>query len=206
MTAGSSLSFHVQAQPAPRTNLTVGVAIAYAGCDVPRSSKSVTISAGDSSTTLTVKTDGAAAGCTVTATIAGGEGYRAGTAASASAAVTAVTGSTNPRPAVPMVTIEADRTSVVPGGELIFTLTATPRPASDLEVNVSWSDPGAFLAERAPQQVTIPTSGTAELRAPTDDDDAYEGEVELTVALVAGTGYAIGTLASATVAVTGSVA
>jgi len=208
-TAGSSLSFRVRAQPAPRTNLTVGVTIAYAGCDVARSSESVTIAAGDSSTTLTVKTDGAAAGCTVTATIAGGEGYRAGRAAddaSASVAVTAVTGSTNPRPAVPMVTIEADRTRVVPGGELIFTLTATPRPASDLEVTVSWSDPGSFLAARAPQQVTIPTDGTAELRQPTDDDGAYEGEVELTVALVAGTGYAIGTPGSATVAVTGSVA
>ena len=211
VTAGNSLRFRVRAQPAPRTNLTVEVTIAYAGCEVARSSKSVTIAAGDSSTTLTVKTDGAAAGCTVTATIAGGEGYRAGRTAdgaSASVDVSAATDSTPPRPppAEPTVTIEADTTRVVLGSELIFTLTATPPPDSDLEVTVQWSDPGAFLAERGRQQVTIPTAGTFKLRKPTEDDVAYQGEVEVTAALVAGSGYAIGTPASATVTVTGSVA
>ncbi|MDE0025387.1 MAG: hypothetical protein OXP69_13340 [Spirochaetaceae bacterium] len=216
VTEGDSLRFSIRAEPAPPADLTVAVTIAYGGCGLAQTSKPVTIAAGasravDSSTTLTVKTDGAAAGCTVTATIAGGEGYRAGRTAdgaSASVDVSAATDSTPPRPppAEPTVTIEADTTRVVLGSELIFTLTATPPPASDLEVTVQWSDPGAFLAERGRQQVTIPTAGTFKLRKPTEDDVAYQGEVEVTAALVAGSGYAIGTPASATVTVTGSVA
>lgn len=215
MTAGGELYFSIRADPAPRTDLTVGVTvsssptgvhtISYGGCKVARSSEPVTIAAGDSSTPLEVPTSGAA-GCTVTATIADGQGYRVGRSADASAAVD-VTGSTDlpppPAPAEPVVTIAADRSSVVEGEGLSFTVTAAPPPASALEVTVSWSDPDSFLAESVPRTVTVPTSSsTVKLRAATTDDSADEPDGVVTATISGGSGYTIGSPASAPVTVT----
>ena len=205
VTEGGPLDFSIAARPAPRTDLTVVVTVAYGGCDVAQSSKSVTIAAGDSSTTLTVHTSGAA-GCTVTATIAGGQGYRPGRAADASAgaAVTAVADSPDPRPAPaePVVTVAAEQSRVTEGDDLSFTVTAAPPPKSALKVTVSWSDPGSFLTEPVQQTVTIPTSGTAPLRAATENDSADEPDDVVTVTISDGSGYKVGSPDSATVTVT----
>ena len=205
VTEGGPLDFSIAARPAPRTDLTVVVTVAYGGCDVAQSSKSVTIAAGDSSTTLTVHTSGAA-GCTVTATIAGGQGYRPGRAADASAgaAVTAVADSPDPRPAPaePVVTVAAEQSRVTEGDDLSFTVTAAPPPKSALEVNVSWSDPGSFLTEPVQQTVIIPISGTAPLRTATDNDSADEPDDVVTVTISDGSGYKVGSPGSATVTVT----
>ncbi len=196
VTAGEPLQFSVRAEPAPAADLTVRVTIAYGGCGVAQLSTSVTIGAGDSSTTLTVPTGGAA-GCTVRATIAAGQGYRAGRSAEASA-VTAVTGSTAP-PVEPVVTIAADAPEVAEGEEVSFTLTAVPAPKSALPVTVNWSVDRVVLTEPGPRTVTIPTGGTFNLRAATRDDGDHEPDGVVTVTVSDGSGYAVGTPGSARV-------
>jgi hypothetical protein len=101
-----------------------------------------------------------------------------------------------------VVTIAADQLTVVEGDDLSFTLTAEPPPASDLTVTVTWSESGSFLTEPGPLTVTIPTSGTATLRAATDNDSADEPNGEVTVTIVHGSDYEAGTVYSATVTVT----
>jgi len=210
VTENDPLNFIVRAEPAPRSDLTVAVAVTYGACELAQSSYSVTITAGDSRTMLAVPTAGAA-DCTVTATIAAGEAYRTGTDAdaSASAPVRAAEVSTDSQPLDPKVTsvdpevtIRAAASRVVEGSDLSFTLTAAPPPASALTVNVSWSDVRSSLTAPGPRTVTIPTSGMATFAAATDDDrdDAPDGRVTVTIA--DGSGYTIGTPGSATVAVT----
>jgi len=202
MTEGGPLYFSVRADPAPRTDLTVGVTISYGGCDQEPSSQSVTIAAGESSATLQVPTSGTA-GCIVTATIADGGGYRvrSGADTSADTTVTRLPVPTAPLPEEPVVTIAADESSVVEGRDLSFTLTATPPPSSALTVTLSWSDPGSFLAPPVPQTVTIPTGGTVTLTAATHDND-HEPGGEVSVTILARSGYTFGAPDSATVAVT----
>ena len=167
------------------------------GCTPAQASASVTIVAGKREAPLDVDTTGIAVDaqeCRVTATIADGEGYRAGTAAEARATLT-------PRPEV---TITADSDSVTEGAPVSFTLTATPAPMADLEVTVSWLDPGSRLAADAPTTVTIPISGTAPLEANTADDDVERPDGSVTVTVEPGSGYTVGSpdSASATVTVT----
>ena len=203
LTEGEPLNLGIRAEPAPRTDLTVAVTITYGGCALQQSSLSVTIPAGDSRTMLAVPTAGAA-GCTVTAAIAAGEGYRAATAADASVSVLVTAVTVQPEAPPTVVTIAADQLTVVEGDDLSFTLTAAPPPISDLTVAVTWSESGSFLTEPGPLtvEVTIPASGTATLRAATDDDSADEPDGEVTATIVDGSGYKIGTDHSVTVAVT----
>ena len=194
--ADDSLQFRVSANPAPEAELTVTVTIAATDCDLAQTTASVTIAAGKSQATLAVPTTGVAVGaegCEVTASIAAGDSYKVGAAADASASATV---------RLPEVTITADSESVEEGSPVAFTLTATPPPAADLTVNVSWSGGDSFLTETPPTTVTIPVSGTAALTAATDDDSVDEANDSVTVTIGAGSGYTVGSSDSATVAVT----
>ncbi|MDE0447227.1 MAG: hypothetical protein OXH96_11185 [Spirochaetaceae bacterium] len=194
VTAGDALQFRISANPAPEAELTVTVTIA--ACDLAQTTASVTIAAGKSHAPLAVPTTGVAPGaegCEVTATIAAGDGYEVGAAADASASATV---------RLPVVTITADSESVEEGNPVAFTLTASPPPASDLTVNVSWSGGDSFLTETPPATVTIPVSGTFALTASTDDDSVAEANDSVKVAIGAGSGYTVGSSDSATVAVT----
>ncbi len=196
VTGGNPLQFRVSANPAPRTHLTVKVTIASTGCDLAKSSESVKIGAGKTSAPLTVPTDGvavAASDCAVTATVEPGDGYQVGAADGASASVTLT-------PAQPVVTVAADAASVTEGTPVSFTLTASPPPASDLVVSVSWSDPSSFLASTPSRAVTIRASTpTAPLTAATVDRRTGEQDGSVTVTVEAGSGYTVGSSASATV-------
>ena len=207
VTEGNPLKFLVRADPAPPADLPVGVTIKPAGCELTEAPTSVTIDAGKTEATLTVPTSGAgvgADGCSVTATIADGEGYRVGaTAASVSATVTRdPTGETGPMQ--PVVTIMATAVTVTAGSPVSFTLTAEPAPADDLTVKVSWSQSpqsGSLLAKIPQQTVTISaSSGTATL---SEETIADEPSGSVTVKVEADSGYTVGTPSSATVAVTG---
>ena len=196
VTAGDPLQFRVSAKPAPQAKLTVTVTIAATDCDLAQTTASVKIAAGKSQATLPVPTTGVAVGaegCEVTATIAAGDGYEVGAAADASASATV---------RLPEVTITADSGSVEEGNPVAFTLTASPPPAADLTVNVSWSGGDSFLTETPPTTVTIPVSGTFSLTAETDDDEADEANDSVKVTVSAGSGYTVGSSDSATVEVT----
>ena len=203
------LEFHVRARPAPTEELTVNVEITVDpdGCAVLQSAPStVVIAASVEQAALTVRTSGTvvdADSCTVSVMIAPGEGYEVGEVAEASASTTIMDiMDISPEPQGPVVTIAADLSPVVEGGQVAFTLTAAPAPASPLTVNVSWSEDGSFLAGSRAQTVTIPTSGSATLSADTDDDGTEEAGGSVTVTILGGSGYTIGTPASATVTVT----
>ena len=198
MAAEGRLQFLVHAAPAPRADLTVRVSISSDSCTLTRTPDTVTIAAGESRASLTVETSGAAVGaggCVVTATIADGDGYRAGAAgASASARLT---------PVQPVVTIAAGDGPVTEGDPVTFTLTAAPPPpASPLTVDVEWDESGSFLTPSPPPTVTIPASGTATLTADTVDDGTDEPDGSVTATVVAGSGYTVGRADSATVEVT----
>ena len=196
--ADGPLQFVVRAAPAPRANLTVGVSIAADPCDLTRPPDTVTIAAGESRASLTVATSGVAVGaggCVVTATIAAGDGYRAGAAAEASASATLM-------PVQPVVTIAAGASAVTEGNPVTFTLTAAPPPASPLTVDVGWVEDGSFLTSSRPQTVIITASGTATLAADTVDDGADETDGTVTATVAPGSGYTVGSPSSATVEVT----
>ena len=196
--ADGPLRFLVHAAPAPRANLTVGVSIASDPCNLTRPPDTVTIAAGESRASLMVETSGVAVGvqgCVVTATIAAGDGYRAGAAAKASASATLMA-------VQPVVTIAAGDSPVTEGKPVVFTLTAAPPPASPLTVDVSWAEDGEFLTPSPPQTVTIPASGTATLTADTVDDGADEPDGSVTATVAPGSGYTVGPTDSATVEVT----
>ena len=196
ISAGGPLRFLVRADPAPAAALKVAVMIASPGCALTQR-ESVTIPAGDTEATLTVATDGATVGpegCSVTATIAAGDGYTVGAATAASASTTLT---------LPVVTITADSEPVTEGSPVSFMLTATPAPAVALPVTVSWSEEGMFLAaSRDEETVTIPTSGTVPLTADTADDGADEPDGSVTVTVKADSGYTVGRPDEAIVAVT----
>ena len=164
----------------------------------------MTIAAGNTEATLTVSTSSAGvgeAGCEVTAAIAAGEDYRTGDAdaASASATVTPARQTPEPQePGRPVVTVVANASTVTGGSEVSFTLTAAPAPASDLTVTVRWS----FLPASSPETVTIPTTGTVELRKTIPDNGVDEDDGSVTVTVEAGSGYTVGTQRVATVAIT----
>ena len=196
------LQFHVHAQPAPATDLTVSVTVAADGCDLTQSIESVTIVAGQGRVVFDVLTtgltDGESAGCTVTVTIAAGEGYQVGAAASAVATVMPVGG-----PALPFVSIRpSGPTSIVEGAEASWTLSAAPAPATQLTVDLHWTESGSVLPELRPPNVTIPASGTATVSVATVDDDTDEPDGTVTLRVAVGSGYTVGTPESVTITVT----
>ena len=192
------LQFHVRAQPAPATDLTVSVTIAADGCRPTQSLESVTIVAGEDRAVFTVLTTGldagAGGGCTVTAAIAAGEGYQVGAARSASATVMPVH--------QPLVTIAAGDSPVTEGGAASWTLSADPAPTTELTVNLAWTQSGDFLPESRPQTVTIPVSGAATVSVDTVDDGTDEPNGSVTLSVAVGSGYAVGTPSTAAVTVT----
>ena len=210
VTEGKPLQFLVRADPAPSADLTVGVDIASPGCELTRAPKSVKVAAGKKEATLSVPTEGAGVGtdgCTVTAKIKAGNGYQVGAAAAASAnATVAQPAMQEPQepatPKEPEVTITATAATVSEGSPVSFTLTASPAPATALTVNLEWTQVGSFLPESLPPTAIIPTSGTETVTVTLPDDNADEPNGSVTVTAEPGSGYAVGTPASATVEVT----
>ena len=101
---------------------------------------------------------------------------------------------------LPAVSVSAGA-DVTEGGDAVFTVTASPAPASPLSVTVTVATAGEFGVTAGTQTVPIPTTGSATLTLATANDEVDEpdGSVSLTVA--AGDGYTVGDPASGTVAI-----
>jgi len=84
-----------------------------------------------------------------------------------------------------------------------FTLTANPAPTSDLPVSVSVSETGSFAAsaETGARTVTIGTGGTVDFTVATEDDAIDEADGSIAATITAGTGYTVGSAATASVTV-----
>ena len=126
----------------------------------------------------------------------------AGALAGPASSEASATPSAGAPPPVPGVSIAAGP-GVSEGAGATFTLTAAPPPAAPLAVSVAVSQGGDFAAsgQIGARTVTVPTSGTATFAVRTVDDTRDEPDGTVTAAVSAGTGYTVGSTASATVAV-----
>ena len=197
ITEGGDAVFTVSASPAPAANLTVSLTVTDAGtsdflAQSEEGTRTVTISAGQTSATLTVATeedstdegDGS-----VTATVGSATGYQIG---SPSTATVMVSDDDDPPVTTPVVSVSGG-SAITEGGTASFTLTATPAPQSALTVEVTVADSSAFAAsgESGAQQVTLGTTGTATFDVVTDDDNTDEPDGTLTATVQSGTGYTV---------------
>ena len=159
---------------------------------------SITIPGNQTSATITMPLDDDAEDepdSIVTVSITADQNYDIGTSGSASATITDDDESTGPE-----ISIVADG-DVAEGTDASYTLTATPKPAADLDVTVEVTQRGDFVTT-GPQTVTITPTGIATLTLPTTDDSTNEADGSVTATISAGTDYTVSTSAdSATVAV-----
>ena len=101
---------------------------------------------------------------------------------------------------VPEITVSAGD-AVTEGGDAVFTVTASPAPASPLAVTVTVAAEGDFGITTGEQPVTIPATGSATLTLATANDDADEPDGSVTATVNAGDGYTVGAPASGTVSI-----
>ena len=95
-------------------------------------------------------------------------------------------------PAEPVVSISGGN-GVTEGGTARFTLRASPRPRSPIDVSVNIDDSGDFAdpGQTGAKTVTIGTGGSFTLDVTTYDDSQVESDGAITAALVGGSGYTV---------------
>ena len=106
-------------------------------------------------------------------------------------------------PAEPVVSISGGN-GITEGGTARFTLRASPRPQSPIEVSVDINDSGDFAdpGQTGTRTVNMGTSGSLTLDVTTDDDSQVESDGTITATLAGGSGYTVDfQSASASVAV-----
>ena len=188
---GGNATFTVTADPAPQSDLTIAWTVAQSGeyLDAPGAgSRTVTLTAGTTSTDLSVATvDDAAdeADGSVSVTLGTGTGYTVATG-KGSAAV-AVRDNDEP-----VVSIAAG-SGVTEGASASFTVSASPVPAAPLDVTLTVGQSGDFAAsgETGSRTVTVPVTGSVDVEVATDDDGADEPDGSVTATLGTGTGYTV---------------
>ncbi len=200
ITEGGDAVFTVTASPAPSSNLDVSVTVSQSGdygattgqrtVTIPTTG-SVTLTVGTTDDT-TDETDGS-----VTATVNAGSGY---TVSSSQGAATVAVSDNDDAP-TPVVSVTAG-SGVTEGGDAVFTVTASPAPASNLDVSVTVSQSGDYGATTGQRTVTVPTTGSVTLTVGTTDDSADETDGSVTATVNAGSGYTVSsTQGAATVGV-----
>ena len=107
-------------------------------------------------------------------------------------------------PVAPQITITAVTSPVTEGTDAVFTISASPTPASNLMVNLTVTEAAGsdFVAsgDEGIKTVTIPAaSGSATYTVATMNDDTDEENGSVTVTVANGSGYTVGSTASATV-------
>ena len=189
VTEGGDATFTVTASPAPTANLDVSVTVSQSGdygattgrrtVTIPTTG-SVTLTVGTTDDT-TDETDGS-----VTATVNAGSGY---TVSSTQGAATVAVADNDDAP-TPVVSVTAGG-GITEGGDAVFTVTASPAPASNLDVSVTVSQSGDYGATTGKRTVTVPTTGSVTLTVGTTDDDADETDGSVTATVNAGSGYTV---------------
>ncbi len=101
---------------------------------------------------------------------------------------------------LPAVSVSAG-SDVTEGGDAVFTVTASPAPASPLSVSVTVATRGDYGIASGTQTVSIPTAGSATLTLTTTGDDTDEPDGSVSVTVAAGDGYTVGDPASGTVSI-----
>ncbi len=198
VTEGADAVFTVTASPAPVADLTVSLTVADdASSDflaqADEGTQTVTINGGQASADLTLTTvqdsvdeaDGS-----VTATVTAAAGYTLGSPSTATVAVADddVLPSTTPE------LILSGGSAITEGGNVSFTITASPAPGSDLTVAYTVAQSGDYLAApgAGARTVTLAAGATsAGIEVATVDDSANEADGSVSAALAGGTGYTV---------------
>ena len=104
---------------------------------------------------------------------------------------------------LPVASLSSSSPSVAEGSPARFEVSLSrPAPPGGLAVGVSVTGTGDFLSGSAPSSVAVPAgASSATLAVATEDDRVVEGDGAVAAALVAGSGYALGSPSSATVSV-----
>ena len=101
---------------------------------------------------------------------------------------------------LPVATVEAGTTPVTEGTAATFTVTLGPAAAQALTVSVSVTESGSMVSGTPPVSVSFAEGATsATLSVPTAADSVVEADSTVTATVTSGTGYTVGTAASATV-------
>ena len=191
ITEGGDASFTVSASPAPSAPLSVGLTVAQVGdFGVSAGSRTVTVPVSGTATATVSTSDDSAdeADGSVAVTVDTGDGY---TIASAQgSASVSVSDDDDPPPVAPEVSVTAGG-GVTEGGDVPFTVTASPAPSVPLSVNVTVAQVGDYGATTGSRTVMIPVSGTATVTVGTSDDDADEPDGSVTVTVASGDGYTV---------------
>ncbi len=190
---GGSASFTIHADPAPAADVTVSVAVVQSGdyLDAPGAgTRTVTLAAGATTASVAIATVNDSADepdGSVSVSLDAGTGYTV--ASSNGSATVAVRDDDEPTPEVSV----SSGGDVTEGGSASFTVTASPAPASPLDVAVTVAQSGDFAAsgQTGSRTVTIPSSGSATLTVATEDDGADEPDGSVSVSLDAGAGYTV---------------
>ena len=189
ITEGGDATFTVTASPAPASNLDVSVTVSQSGdYGATTGQRTVTVPT-SGSVTLTVGTtddDADETDGSVTATVNAGSGYTV--SSTQGAAMVGV--SDNDDAPTPVVSVTAG-SGVTEGGDAVFTVTASPAPAANLDVSVTVSQSGDYGATTGQRTVTIPTTGSVTLTVGTTDDNADETDGSVTATVNAGSGYTV---------------
>ena len=193
---GGNAAFTITADPAPQSDLTIAWTVAESGeylAAPGAGSRTVTLAAGETGIALSVATaddEADEADGSVSVTLGTGTGYTVA-ADKGSAAVTVRDNDDAPG-AAPQVSVAAG-SAATEGDSASFTVTASPVPATPLEVALTIAQSGEFAAsgETGQRTVTVPVSGTVDVEVATVDDDADEPDGSVAVTVNAGTGYAV---------------
>ncbi len=197
VTEGGDAVFTVTASPAPASELSVTVTVATAGeFGVTAGTQTVPIpTTGSATLTLATSDDDAdEPDGSVSVTVAAGEGYTVG---DPSSGTVAIADDDAPLPAIAVSAGDA----VTEGGDAVFTVTASPAPASPLAVSVTVAAKGDYGIASGTQTVSIPTTGSAVLTLTTTNDDADEADGSVSVTVAAGDGYTVGSPATGSVSI-----
>ena len=189
ITEGGTATFTISANPAPASPITVNIGMSQTGSWGATSAPTVSVSGSTATYTITTSNDNVdEANGAVTATVKEGSGYTVGSPSSGTVAVS--------DDDVPEVTITAG-SGITEGGTATFTISANPAPASPITVNIGMSQTGSWGATSAP---TVSVSGsTATYTITTSNDNVDEANGAVTATVKEGSGYTVGSPASATV-------
>ncbi len=137
---------------------------------------------------------------TVVLTLTGGAGYRVGSPSAHT--VTVADGPAGPPAALPVVTVTAGSRVFEGGADAVFKLSAS-LPVAGVPVRYTVAQNGEYVASGqlgSGKTQTLTGTGAA-IRVPIVNDSVDEASGSVTVTLEAGSGYTVGSPASATVAV-----
>ena len=193
ITEGGTATFSLSATPKPVASITVSVNVDQTGdfaASGQTGTRQVTIGTGGtgSLTVSTVNDDIDEAGGSITATVNTGNGYSP--SGNNGSATVDVNDNDDPPPQTPVVSI-AGGSTITEGGVAVFTLSATPRPATSITVNVNVGQTGNFAGDgqTGTRQVTIGAGGTGSLTVSTVNDDIDEAGGSITATVNTGNGY-----------------